>query len=155
MGNENSPFNNKSIQESDFDKTHPHFGKLLSKYQIGKDIDRYQFKKLFFPLTSDLIPFDDLFNIFDTNKQGKIPKSKIKELYSLFFGQNKKNKSQYIKSLIFSEKPANQPDGYNNKIDKLFSHEIDCEIKTLLTQYTPESKINNDIISYNGIKVKG
>jgi hypothetical protein len=81
MGNQGLPSNN--IQGVDFNKTHPNFDKLFTKNQNDKYIDKIKFRQLFYPLTSDSIPFENLFNIY-ANKQGKITKSKMAHLHIIY-----------------------------------------------------------------------
>ena len=141
MGNKSLLLNNGHPQDYNFDKIHPNFDKLFSKYQNDNYIDKIKFNQLFCPLTSDSIPLDDLFKIY-ANAQGKISKLKIKKLYCLFFGQNETYSSQQIKLLILSKNATNQID--KNKIESLFNHTIDLEIKNCLLnylQYKPQSNI--------------
>lgn len=147
MGNQSLPSNN------DFDKTHPNFDKLFTKNQNDKYIDKIKFRQLFYPLTSDSIPFENLFNIY-ANKQGKITKSKIIKLLSLFFEQNGADNIEQIKSLIFSKNVNNKIDKnkYEYEINRLFNHKIDSEIKNFLLDCFPnifQSNSKNNIYPPN------
>lgn len=123
-----------------FRESHPKFEEYLNKIQEKKCDEKYKFKQLFMPLTSNKIPFDNLFHFFIMNQNENDFRTKVENMYMFFFEkmEEKRLLSSLITLITHSKKIETKT--YETRVNDLFGHNIDQELKIKLLALKPNEK---------------